>query len=67
MDQTTEDTLIQLYVDAAKEHIGEYLNRPQYPSNSAIKAAALLIVGDLYENREAAGNRAMRENPAVCR
>lgn len=33
---------------------------------ASIKAAMLLTVGELYENREASVDAAVRENPAVC-
>lgn len=67
VDQSTEDTLIQIYIDAAQDYIEQFLNTMDYPVNSAIKAAALLIVGDLYENREGAGEKEIKENPAVMR
>lgn len=62
-----EDTLINIYIGAAEDHIRNYLDREIIPSKSAIKAAALLLVGDLYENREAAGEKEIKENPAVNR
>jgi hypothetical protein len=34
---------------------------------AAIKAACLLIIGDMYENREGAGEKEIKENPAVQR
>jgi hypothetical protein len=55
---TAEDSTIQLYVNAAAGSIEKYLNRaipgsalptPAIPAE--IKAACLLLVGDLYENR----------------
>ena len=67
VDQSTEDTLIQIYIDAAQDYIKNFLNVPVLPQNSSIKAAALLIVGDLYENREGAGEKEVKENPAVMR
>lgn len=74
VDQSTEDTTIQIYIDAATEYVENFLNRqvpgmnesPQYIPSS-IKSAALLIVGDLYENREGAGEKDIKENPAVMR
>ena len=62
-----EDALIELYVGAAMDHIKKYLNR-EPPVTFAIKAAALLIMADLYENREAQliGD-SVNENPAVYR
>lgn len=65
VDQSDEDTLIQAYVDAAIDYIGNFLNCANYPQAASIKAAALLIVGDLYENREGAGEKEIKKNPAV--
>jgi len=62
-----EDTLINLYIAAADDYIRNFLDREIIPSKSAIKAAALLIVADLYENREGAGEKEIKENPAVMR
>lgn len=64
---TAEDTLIQLYIDAATEHISNYIDTPNPPQNAAVKAAALLIVGGLYENRESENVVKIEENPAVKR
>ena len=61
---SSEDTLIQIYIDAAEENASEYLNRAIYETdigsdltgivmNGSIKAAVLLFVGHLYNNREA--------------
>lgn len=57
---TAEDSTIQLYIDAAGSSIEKYLNRaipnsaqPTPNIDAAIKAACLLLVGDLYENRGA--------------
>lgn len=71
-----EDALIQLYMDASSEEIEKYLNRripgaylptPNIPA--AISAACLLLVGDLYFNRDgaAAGKATVESNPAVMR
>lgn len=55
-----DDSLITLYIEAVEENIKAFLNRDipilgespiDYPA--PIKAAMLLMVGDLYENREA--------------
>lgn len=55
-----EDSIIQIYIDAAVSSIEKYLNRaipnsaqPVPNIDAAIKAACLLLVGDLYKNREA--------------
>lgn len=67
-----DDTLITLYIEAAEDYIRNYLNAeipgdehspPEYPA--AIKAAALLLIGGMYENRESHGEKDIKENPAV--
>lgn len=68
-----DDALIELYIGAAEDQIRNYLNS-EIPGlefsptevPAAIKAGALLIIGDLYENREAkiVGTTAI-ENSAV--
>jgi len=60
-----EDTLIGLYMDAADEWIASFLNVPQAPVLYRTKAAALLIIHDLYENRGATGEKEFKPNPAV--
>lgn len=62
-----EDTLINIYIAAADDYIRNFLDREIIPNKSAIKAAALLIVADLYENREGSGEKEIKENPAVMR
>ncbi len=62
-----EDTLIQIYIDAADDWIANYLNTSNFTSVAAIKAAALLIVHDLYDNRGATGDKDFKPNPAVER
>jgi hypothetical protein len=63
VDGSTEDTLIQLYIDAVETSLAEYLNRALYESDAgedstglvataAIRAAVLLQVGTLYAHRE---------------
>lgn len=65
VDNTDEDTLIQVYVDAAIGYISNFLNDEDYPYAPSVKAAALLIVGDLYENREGGTEKEIKSNPAV--
>lgn len=68
---TSEDALITLYMGAASENIASYLNRAIPTDNSgiipsSIKAACLLMIGDLFENREAQiMGGGVVENPAV--
>ena len=72
VDQSDEDSLIQIYIDASVNWIENFINQripgwyesPTYVP-SAIKAAGLLIVGGLYENRESHGAQEVKENPAV--
>lgn len=63
--QTTEDTLLDLYIEAADDYIAKFLNEPDFEVNGSIRAAALLIVGDLYQNREGTMDTDIKENPAV--
>ena len=66
VDDSAEDALIGLYVTAAEESAMQFLGRTIYATelaqgldtagiviNPAIQAALLLIVGQLYANREA--------------
>lgn len=62
-----ENDLIQEYIYAAQEWIQNYLNVSNVPATYAIKAACLLIVHDLYNNRGATGDKDFKENPAIDR
>ena len=64
VDIAEDDALIQIYIDAAVDHISTLLNTPSVPNAPAVKAAALLIIADLYENREAGGEKQIKANPA---
>lgn len=75
----TEDALITRYMKAAEDYIKNYIDgdipgsadSPAEPTPAAIEAAQLLIIGDLYENRQSqiVGNTtsAIHANPAVER
>ncbi|OYQ76051.1 head-tail connector protein [Wohlfahrtiimonas chitiniclastica] len=64
IDHDSEDELIQMQIEAAIEYAAKYLNRSiiahehdrkmqrDIVINSSIKAAVLLVLGTLYENRE---------------
>lgn len=65
VDQSSEDTLIQLYIDAASDYIGNFLNNSSFSHSPSIRAACLLIVADLYENREASGEKDLKPNQTV--
>lgn len=62
---SNEDTVIATYIAAADDHIANFLNKSTFRKTNAVKAAALLIVGDLYENREATSDKEYKTNPAV--
>jgi hypothetical protein len=74
---TSDDSLLAIYMGAAQEYITNFLNQ-EIPGLSdspvfvpySIRSAALLIIGDLYENREGAvmvlsGGAGIIPNPAV--
>lgn len=77
---TSEDTLLLLYMGACEDDILNYIDATELPGLSdsppsdvpfAIQAAHLLLVGGLYENRESenaggAGQQIL-SNPAVKR
>lgn len=72
VDQSDEDTLIQVYIDASVDWIRNFLDTDipgeldsPVSTPASIKAAAFLIVGNLYENREGAGKDEIKDNPAV--
>ena len=62
VDSDAEDSLIQQYVAAAHDQVEQFLGRevpwgvttelPEGVCPSAVRSAELLIVGDLYRNRE---------------
>ena len=62
-----EDDLITLYMNAADDWIRNYLNQEQIPPQYAVKAAALLIIEDLFKNRAATSEVQLYANPAVDR
>ncbi len=57
IDHDDEDVMIQSYVDAAEKHVNDWCDRTEawkdFPA--PVASAVLLIVGDLYTNREAQG------------
>ncbi len=60
-----EDPLIQIYIDAAKKHIAEYLGEDlPDPMPEDIQCAVLLLTGDLYVNRERQLDRPVYNNVA---
>lgn len=73
LDEITDEVLV--YIDAAEEFAQEFLNRSVYAdevplddetgivANGLIIAAILLILGHLYENREAVTNVTLSSAP----
>jgi uncharacterized phage protein (predicted DNA packaging) len=75
---SADDELIEIYIAAAENRVQQFLNRdieeilasppddsPAEPM-AAIKAAVLLYVGDMYENRESqVVGTTIVENPAA--
>ena len=68
VDGTDEDTEIQLYIDAAEQYVNDFCDNKTTPFTTLpapVKAAILLIVGDLYENREMQVVKELYQNPAA--
>jgi uncharacterized phage protein (predicted DNA packaging) len=67
VNQSSEDSLIEMYIEAAGDMIEKYLNQPA-PAVPAVRAAALLMVAGLYENREdVITGTIVEDNPTVVR
>jgi uncharacterized phage protein (predicted DNA packaging) len=54
IDHNADDALLAVYAGAAAEYVRQ-VTRQDWPGEIpfSLKAAALLLIGDLYENREA--------------
>lgn len=75
VDHDAEDDLISGMIDAAEDYVSRYLERPlpweddegaEVPLPASVKAAILLIVGDLYAHREGRFvGTTQTDNPAV--
>lgn len=65
IDHDEEDGYIMGLVAAAETHVANFLGDglPD-PMPAPIKAAVLLLVGDLYEHRERQGDRTLTEGTA---
>ena len=67
VDHDDEDALIAALMATATAACADYLNMPAADLVVAVpapvKSAALLLVGDLYANREAQGDRQFYKNP----
>lgn len=67
-----EYDLIALYTEAAISHVADYCNIPvselsERVDPKILRAAVLLLVGDLFENREAQSGQELFENKTVSR
>ena len=65
IDHNDEDSLLGALIATATTAVADYLNVTTVDSTAAapVKSAALLLVGDLYANREAQGDRQFYKNP----
>lgn len=67
VDQDEEDLAIQLMIDAAVGAVADYLNVTPLDLEllaqpAPVRSAALLLVADLYENRERQSSQALHRN-----
>jgi hypothetical protein len=76
VDHDHEDALIYEYIDAATAHAEDFCKRPFSGTDEAgapvtmpapVRCAVLLIVGDLYANREGSLMGSVSDNPTVQR
>ena len=67
IDHNDEDALIEALMATATAACADFLNMPAADLVVAVpapvKSAALLLVGNLYENRESMGDRPYSKNP----
>ena len=67
VDHSDEDALIEALMATATAACADFLNMPAAALVVAVpapvKSAALLLVGNLYENRESMGDRPYSKNP----
>ncbi len=70
IDHDDEDSLLGAMIDAAAASVGDFINAPAPLDDTApapVKAAALLLIGSLYEQRESQGERPYNKNPTFER
>lgn len=71
VDGDDEDTTIQLMMDTAAAAVADYLNMDvadlDTDAPGPVKSAALLLVADLFANRERQGTQALHRNGAFER
>lgn len=62
---TAEDALLTNYANAAEAYVTRVAD--DTTSSDMVRAVVLLLVGDLYENREANTEKVLTGNPTVDR
>jgi len=63
VDHDVEDDYIEILILAAEIHVGAFLGDAlPDPMPAPVRAAVLLLVGDLYENRERQSDRTLSES-----
>lgn len=62
VDQSAEDALISSLIAAAEKSILLHLNLEALPDEAPVHAAVLLLVGALFESREAITDRPLSDN-----
>lgn len=67
VDHADEDTYIAGLIDAAEAAVLDYLDVDELPDAGPVMAAVLLLVGALYENREAMTDRPLADNKLFVR
>jgi len=74
IDGNTEDSYVDALILAAEGYVSQYLNRPLVPwtedspvqdTPEEVKHAILLVIADLYQNREAQTEKQLYANQAV--
>ena len=75
LDDTSQDSQLAMLGDVAEQAVADHLNRTLYPDavpedeanglvvNPPVRMAMLLMVGQLYENREATSDLSLKEVP----
>lgn len=69
IDNDEEYEVIRAFINAAEASVIDYLGIKKLPKEvpAPVRAAILLRVGDLYENREAQTDRPLHGNPTFER
>ncbi|HQQ71755.1 MAG TPA: head-tail connector protein [Alicycliphilus sp.] len=62
VDDYFEDVLIARLIDAAQAAVLDYLGTETLPEAAPVRAACLMLLGSLYENRETLSERPLHEN-----